>query len=134
MYLLDTNIVLELLLDQDHADQVAAFLDQALPDSLYISEFSFYSLGVILLRFKRYDLFKRSVEDLILSEVISILRLDKRDMPRVAEVAQTSSLDFDDSYQYVVAEKFDLTLISFDHDFDRTTRGRKTLNEVMQTS
>ena len=29
VYLLDTNIILELLLDQDHADQVAAFLNQA---------------------------------------------------------------------------------------------------------
>jgi len=43
VYLLDTNIILELLLDQDRADQVAAFLSQAVPDSLHISEFSLYS-------------------------------------------------------------------------------------------
>jgi hypothetical protein len=131
MYLLDTNIILELLLNQDHADQVAAFLDQATPDSLHISEFSLYSIGVILLRLKRYDLFGRAMEDLLLSEVIILLRLDKQDMSRVAEVAQTFGLDFDDSYQYVVAEKFDLDLLSFDRDFDRTARGRKTLPEVM---
>jgi predicted nucleic acid-binding protein len=40
VYLLDTNIILELLLDQDHADQVAAFLNQAAPDSLHISDSS----------------------------------------------------------------------------------------------
>ena len=72
VYLLDTNIILELLLDQDHADQVAAFLNQAAPDSLHISEFSLYSLGVILLRLRRFDLFLRSVKDLFLSEAIAL--------------------------------------------------------------
>lgn len=131
MYLLDTNVILELLLNQDQADQVAAFLDQATPNSLHISECSLYSLGVILLRLKRYDLFTQAVEDLLFSEVIGLLRLEKQDMPRVTEVAQTFGLDFDDSYQYVAAEKFNLDLLSFDQDFDRTTRGRKTPQEVM---
>ena len=131
VYLLDTNIILELLLDQDHADQIAAFLNQAAPDSLHISEFSLYSLGVILLRLKRFDLFLRSVKDLFLSEVIALLRLGVEDMAKVTEVAQTFSLDFDDSYQYVAAEKFNLDLLSFDRDFDRTPRGRKTLKEIL---
>jgi len=131
VYLLDTNIILELLLDQDHADQVAAFLNQAAPDSLHISEFFLYSLRVILLRLKRFDLFLRSVKDLFLSEVIALLRLGVEDMAKIGEIAQTFGLDFDDSYQYVAAEKFNLELLSFDRDFDRTPRGRKTLEEVM---
>ena len=131
MYLLDTNIILELLLDQDHADEVAAFLNQAAPDSLHISEFSLYSLGVILLRLKRFDLFLGSVKDLFLSEVIGLLRLGVEDMAKITQVAQTFGLDFDDSYQYVAAEKFNLELLSFDRDFDRTPRGRKTLEEVI---
>jgi hypothetical protein len=40
-------------------------------------------------------------------------------------------LDFDDAYQYVAAEKHDLTLVSFDADFDRTDRGRKTPVDVL---
>jgi len=39
-------------------------------------------------------------------------------------------LDFDDAYQYIAAEKYDLTIVSFDSDFDRTTRGRKTPSEI----
>ncbi len=39
-------------------------------------------------------------------------------------------LDFDDAYQYTVAGKFDLIIVSFDHDFDRTPRGRKTPEQV----
>ena len=39
-------------------------------------------------------------------------------------------LDFDDAYQYVAAEKNDLTIVSFDKDFDRTERGRVPPSEV----
>jgi hypothetical protein len=39
-------------------------------------------------------------------------------------------LDFDDAYQYFAAEKYDLTIISFDVDFNRTARGKKTPSEV----
>jgi hypothetical protein len=41
------------------------------------------------------------------------------------------NLDFDDAYQYVAAEKHDLTLVSFDADFDRTDRGRKTPADIL---
>jgi predicted nucleic acid-binding protein len=40
-------------------------------------------------------------------------------------------LDFDDAYQYVAAEKYGLTIVSLDHDFDQTERGRKTPDEVL---
>ncbi|GAI81133.1 unnamed protein product [marine sediment metagenome] len=45
-------------------------------------------------------------------------------------MAKRYSLDFDDAYQYVVAEKNGLTIISFDADFDRTEKGRKTPGEI----
>jgi predicted nucleic acid-binding protein len=32
---------------------------------------------------------------------------------------------FDDAYQYAVADEYDLTIVSFDTDFDKTTRGRQ---------
>jgi predicted nucleic acid-binding protein len=43
MYLLDTNIVLELLLDQEKADEVERFLRNTSPESLHLSEFTLYS-------------------------------------------------------------------------------------------
>ena len=33
-------------------------------------------------------------------------------------------LDFDDAYQYAVAEHYRLSLVSFDRDFDRTKNKR----------
>ncbi len=50
VYLLDTSILLELLLEQERADEVEQFLRFAPGGSLYLSDFSLYSLGLILTR------------------------------------------------------------------------------------
>ena len=47
-------------------------------------------------------------------------------------MAPRFNLDFDDAYQYAVAERYGLTIISFDSDFDRTERGRKTPEELLE--
>jgi uncharacterized protein len=40
-------------------------------------------------------------------------------------------LDFDDAYQYAIAGRYGLTIVSFDKDFDRTTKGRKEPAEIV---
>jgi len=47
-------------------------------------------------------------------------------------ITERFNFDFDDAYQYVIAEKYNLTIISFDTDFDRTERGRKTPVEILE--
>jgi len=54
------------------------------------------------------------------------------DMVSVIEAAQRFNLDFDDAYQYAAAEKYGLTIVSFDADFDRTEQGRKTAGEILE--
>ncbi len=81
MYLIDTNIWLERLLDQERSSEVGSFLDRMSSNHLFITDFSFHS---------------------------------------------------DDTYQYTAAEKYTLTLVSFDSDFDRTERGRKMPGEVVK--
>ena len=130
MYLLDTNILLELLLDQDRADEVEPFIREQAP--LYVSDFSFHSLGVILLRGGHPDIFLRVSQDLFVRGGVGLLSLDFEDMEAVVQAAQRFRLDFDDAYQYVAAARYDLTIISFDGDFDRTDRGRRTPAEVQQ--
>jgi hypothetical protein len=53
------------------------------------------------------------------------------DMASVIQAAQQFHLDFDDAYQYAAAAKNNLTLVSFDSDFDRTDHGRKTPSEII---
>ena len=69
---------------------------------------------------------------MVFSEILHMVSLSYEDMGNVIEVSARFNLDFDDSYQYVVAEKYNLTIISFDSDFDRTELGRKTPREVLE--
>jgi len=132
MYLLDSNIFLELLLDQDKADDVEKLLRSIRGEELCISEFSLYSVGIVLFRQKLYDIFVRFVDDLILTGGIRLLKLAPEDVKQLAEVAQRFNLDFDDAYQYTIAERHDLTIVSFDSDFDRTIRGRKAPKDLLE--
>ena len=132
MYLLDTNIFLELLLDQERADDVEKLLRSVPRERFHISEFSLYSVGIVLFRRKLFDVFVRFVEDLIITGGIRLLRLSAGDAKGLAEAAQRFGLDFDDAYQYVVAERYGLTIVSFDSDFDRTERGRKVPKDLLE--
>ena len=132
MYLLDTNIALELLLDQEKADEVERFLRNTSPESLHLSEFALYSLGIVLLRRKMHDTFLQSVDDLLVTGGIRLVRLGVEDMQDIVRASRRFNLDFDDAYQYVAAEKYNFALVSFDSDFDRTERGKITPAEVLQ--
>jgi predicted nucleic acid-binding protein len=129
---LDTNLFAEILLRQTQADQVKKFLQQIPPDDLYLTEFSLYSIGIILIRQRMYEAFLHFIDDTLISGGIRIIRLGIEDMPKIVETAQKSNLDFDDAYQYIAAEKYDLTIVSLDSDFDRTQRGRKTPAEALK--
>lgn len=132
MYLVDTNLIAEILLRQAKAEEVKRFLESTAPENLYLTEFSLYSLGIILLRRKMHDTFLRAVDDLLLTGGIRLVRLELEDMQDLVHAARGFDLDFDDAYQYAVAEKYNLVIMSFDSDFDRTERGRKTPAEVLQ--
>ncbi|KFD40756.1 twitching motility protein PilT [Peptococcaceae bacterium SCADC1_2_3] len=126
MYLLDSNIFLELLLNQDKADEVEQFLRTKPKEKLYISEFSLYSVAIVLFHRKLFETFMRFLNDLIVTGGVRLLRLSVQDMEKMAAIALRFKLDFDDAYQYAVAEKLSLEIVSFDSDFDRTEKGRKT--------
>jgi len=126
MYLLDSNIFLELLLNQDKADEVEQFLRTKPKEKLYISEFSLYSIAIVLFHRKLFETFMRFLNDLIVAGGVRLLRLSVQDMEEVAAIALRFNLDFDDAYQHVAAEKLSLEIVSFDSDFDRTEKGRKT--------
>ena len=130
-YQLDTNILLEFLLDQERADDVERFLSVIPHESVFVTEFSVHSVGVLLLRRKLHAGFVRFVEDLLVTGAITTIRLETEDLLSVSKTAERTGLSFDDAYRYVAAEKHNLTLVSFDADFDRTERGRKTPADIL---
>lgn len=122
--LLDTNIFLEVLLEQARASDAMALLAKTDAHNFLISDFSLHSIGIILLRRNKSDAFRRFLSDMVIDAGTAVARLNPDEMGTVADHAQTFNLDFDDAYQYSLADKYDLTIVSFDTDFDRTTRGR----------
>lgn len=123
--------MLELLLDQERATEVEQLLHDVSPEFLYLSEFSLHSLGVILLRRKSSDAFLQMVKSLLLDGGLQLVRLSPEDMQVVTQEAETYALDFDDAYQLTVARKYDLTLVSFDRDFDKTDHRRQEPADIL---
>jgi len=131
MYLVDTNVWLELLLEQQKEADIRQFFQNVEARLLSITDFSLYSIGVILTKLKKDDVFKDFLSDTIEDSGVIRICLDTIDLKQIITVRQKYQLDFDDSYQYVSAEKYNYIIVSFDSDFDRTEHGRKTPKEAL---
>jgi uncharacterized protein len=122
VYLLDTNIFLEVLLNQEQCS-VAKYILNRRDFNLFISDFSLYSIGIFLVRRKDFTAMSEFLND-IENRGVTITRLNTDDIHQVSDICSQFNLDFDDGYQYYTAEKNHLKIISFDHDFDKTPLGR----------
>jgi predicted nucleic acid-binding protein len=132
MYLVDSNIWLERLLDQARSGEVGHFLDHIPSERLFITDFAFHTIGVVLSRLNQMEVLLRFIEDAFIDGAVGLIHLEPGDTERLVSVIEQFNLDFDDAYQYVAAEKYNLALVSFDSDFDHTERGRKTPAGVLQ--
>jgi hypothetical protein len=130
MFLVDTNVWLEMLLEQARAAEARQFLQAVEPGKLAMTEFTLYSLGVILTRLSKDDVFEDFLSDTFEDSGVIRLRLEIPDLKELITYRKRFRLDFDDAYQYAVAVKYDCVLVSFDSDFDATPRGRKTPVEL----
>ncbi|MBI1922732.1 type II toxin-antitoxin system VapC family toxin [Candidatus Poribacteria bacterium] len=128
MYLADTNIFLEALLEQERTPVVRSFFQSTPLGKIFITDLSLHSIGIILFRLKKFKLFTSFLNDMIIGG-IGILSLKPEDLKALDQIVQNFNLDFDDAYQYLVAQKHNLQLISFDKDFDKTPRKRKEPSE-----
>lgn len=105
MFLVDTNIWLEVLLEQEKAEDAARFFAAIDSDLLSMTDFTLYSLGIILTRFNKDSLFEDFLADTLEASGVNRIRLDTADLKQIIPVRSRYGLDFDDSYQYVAAEK-----------------------------
>jgi len=129
-YLIDTNVFLEGLLGQEKTKEVEKLFQTISLAQMAITDFSLHSIGVILFRLKKAELFISFLEDMI-TEGMAVFSLNINDLKRLGKFSQKFNLDFDDAYQYAVAEKYNLQIISFDKDFDRTEKGRKQPAQII---
>ena len=124
MYLLDTNIFLEYILRRSRVEEVRDFFRRANLSTLHISDFSLHTIGVIYLREHKSCEFLTFVHEDIIASGIRVISLTTDNFSKITEAANRFHLDFDDAYQYAVAERYGLSIVSFDKDFDRTEKGR----------
>ena len=118
-YLVDTNVFLEILLNQAGRKKCEAFL-QGEKGAAWISDFTLHSIGVLLFRQKRPELFAQFAADTL--PQLTILSLSEAGYSRLAEVNTRHGLDFDDAYQFSVARENHLAVATQDKDFQRVQR------------
>jgi predicted nucleic acid-binding protein len=120
MYLLDSNIPLEVLLKQEKANEVKEFLNSYEHKLLYLTDFSLYSIGIHLTKKGKSDDFWSFIKDLFIESSFNLLRLNLTEIKDVIYNSKSYNLDFDDAYQLTCVQKYNLKLVSFDTDFDRS--------------
>jgi uncharacterized protein len=118
MYLVDTNVFIEILLKQEKKDKCKAFLDKN-SDSIYMTDFSLHSIGVICFKSNKEDMFQKFLEDTLSHVELLTLPLDQ--YAEIIKNRKLLNLDFDDSYQYTTAKNFDLAIATMDNDFKKVT-------------
>ncbi len=114
--LVDTNIFPEILLNQTGRKKCEVFL-QGEKGAAWISDFTLHSIGVLLFRQKRPELFSRFAADTL--RQFTILSLSEAGYSQLADVNTKRVLDFDDSYQFSVARENNLAVATQDKDFQR---------------
>lgn len=120
MYLFDTNIFLEILLDQEKAGLCRASLEGVNEQRRgWVTSFSLHAIEVILERAGRLEIVRRFLTDLSQDRLFSRYETTTEEELEIARLAPKLSLDFDDTLQYYVAKKRNLSLVTLDRDFRR---------------
>src|SRR2546428_4371024 len=101
--LVDTNIFLEVLLEQAHANDAKELLCKTDEHDFLISDFSLHSIGVLLLKRSKADAFRKFVSDTIIRAGTAVAGAAASDMAVFAAHAANFGLDFADAYQYSLA-------------------------------
>ena len=128
--LLDTNLFLEVLLNQERNEEARSLFANLAPHEPNISDFSVHSVGLLLFRQRKFEEFRKFLRDMISRAGIRVVALSESETEKVINAAERFNLDFDDAYQYTVAAVNSLILVSFDSDFDRTELGRTRPSDV----
>jgi predicted nucleic acid-binding protein len=106
------------------SDETRNLLSGTAGHEMFISDFALHSIGLLLVRQGKESVFRQFVSDMILNAGVRVLSLPAENMDLALDAVARFRLDFDDAYQYAIAEKYAFAIVSFDVDFDRTTLGR----------
>jgi hypothetical protein len=72
------------------------------------------------------------VQDVLIDGGVALNSPSPTSMAQVVATMDRFGLDFDDAYQYTVAERAQAEIVSFDAHFDQTDRGRLIPAQVLR--
>ena len=78
-------------------------------------------------RLKKLDILNDFVNDLFFNGLIEQLPLDPHDFVDIISNIEKYKLDFDDAYQLTISLKYDMTVVTFDKDFNITLKSASHL-------
>jgi predicted nucleic acid-binding protein len=119
MHLIDTNIFLELLLNQEKkeiAKNILTRLEKGEIEAV-ISGFALHSIEFILCIKKKNDALKEFLQALRDFPNISVYHTTLEEDLEIIDIMEQTNFDFDDANQYYIAKKFEAEIITFDNDF-----------------
>lgn len=131
MFLIDTNIFLELFLDREKADECERLLEEVSNGDLesVVTRFSIHAIEAILNDPKLILIFLRNIEN---SLGLTVYDTTMDEEIAVSMIMEEKKLDFDDALQYYVAKKLGVeAIVSFDKHFDKLDIPRKEPREVI---
>ena len=132
MYIIDTNIFLEIFLHRGKSSEAKKFLSQTPFSHIYVTDVSLYTIGLLLFKNNGHQAYLHLLNDLFQKGEVWRIQLVMENMQKVVEVSQKYALSYNDAYQYAAAEFYNLILVSYNDVFDKTERGRKTPAELLK--
>lgn len=121
-YLIDTNIFLEVLLNQDNKESCLALLELIEKGEIQVivTSFALHSIAIILEKLKGIDYYRDFLEIITTSEGLMTYSTTPQDEIEICKISKRFNLTFDDSLHYFVTKTFKLKLVSLDSDLDKT--------------
>jgi len=121
--LIDTNIFLEVQLNQEKAQEASEILEAVSKNSIqaYVTDFTIDSIVIIMEHYNKSPAeIKRFLVSLLAYEGLDFYQLSIFDKIKATEHMSSLQLDFDDACMYQTMQVLKITTIaSFDADFDK---------------
>ncbi|MEM0268877.1 MAG: PIN domain-containing protein [Candidatus Korarchaeum sp.] len=132
MLLVDTNIFLELMLNQERADDCERFLAMISRGEMegVVTKFSVHAIEAIV---NDSRILRTFLRNLMNSIGLLVYETSLEDEIAASLLMDRLGLDFDDSLQYYVAEKLGVeAIVSFDRHFDGLGIPRKEPSDFLK--
>jgi predicted nucleic acid-binding protein len=133
MYLIDTNIFLEVMLAQARSEECEVLLNKIKNEEIKaaITDYSIYSIMIILSNYNLINGLKTFLLSLSSYKGIKIYRSKISDLLKALEFVEKKKLDIDDAIQYSAAKSLNVKgIISFDKHFDNLEIPRIEPNQL----